>query len=167
MSEPSLETREIRAARLKERIYVTFVALAVVLTLRSHHVEAPEAILTLLVTVLGTLLAVFVADLTAHVVVHERGLTRHELNVALLSSFGALGAVALPFLFLLLALLGVWETDGALAASFVALLVSLILSGWVAIRHLQLTWWQRLFALLGEAVLGLAVVGLQLLAHGG
>lgn len=161
-----LQTREVRAARLKERIYVTFVALAVVLALRAQDADAGKAIATLAVTVLGTLLAVFVADFTSHFVVHERGLTRGELRVALLSSFGALTSLVLPFVFLLLALLGVWTTDGALLASNIALLVSLVVSGWVAVRKLRLSWWQRLFALGGEALLGLAVVGLQVLAHG-
>jgi hypothetical protein len=41
-----------------------------------------------------------------------------------------------------------------------------VVIGWVAVRRLELRWWQRLLALGAEAVLGLAVVGLQVLAHG-
>lgn len=159
--------RAARAAHLKERIYLTFAALAVVITLSTHaHVEAGEAAITLLVTVLGTLLAVFTADLISHLVVHERTFTTQELQYAVGTSFGALGSVVLPFTFLGLAGLDVWSTDAALYAAAVALLVSLIVFGWIAVRRIPLTWFQRLVALGAEAALGLAVIGLQVLAHG-
>ncbi|QNO37336.1 hypothetical protein H4J02_13030 [Protaetiibacter sp. SSC-01] len=162
----ALDDRHERAAHLKERIYVAFAALAVVLGLQRHHAEALEAILTLAVTILGLLLAVFTADLVAHIVVHERMLTRRELRVAAFTSFGAVGSLAAPGLFLVLALLGVWSTDAALRASAIALVAALVVVGWVAVRRLELTWWQRLVVLGAEAVLGVAVVGLQLIAHG-
>lgn len=159
--------RAARAAHLKERIYLTFAALAVVITLSTHgHVTAGEAATTLIVTVMGTLLAVFTADLISHLVVHERLFTRPELSHALASSFGALSTVVLPFIFLGFAGLGAWETDAALRASAIALLVSLIVIGWIAVRRMPLTFLQRLIALGAEAALGLAVIGLQVLAHG-
>lgn len=159
--------RSARAAHLKERIYLTFAALAVVITLSTHgHVTAGEAATTLIVTVMGTLLAVFTADLISHLVVHERLFTAPELRHALGSSFGALGTVALPFVFLGLSGLGVWDAHTALQAGAIALLVSLIVIGWVAVRRMPLTWVQRLIALGAEAALGLAVIGLQVLAHG-
>lgn len=159
--------RSARAAHLKERIYLTFAALAVVITLSTHgHVSAGDAAKTLIVTVLGTLLAVFTADLVSHLVVHGRLFTRPELRHAVGSSFGALSTVALPFVFLGLAALDVWGPDAALRASAVALLVSLIVIGWIAVRRIPLTWFQRLIALGAEAALGLAVIGLQVLAHG-
>jgi len=73
-----------------------------VLGLHRHHAEALEAILALAVTILGLLLAVFTADLVAHIVVHERMLTRRELRVAAFTSFGAVGSLAAPGLFLVL-----------------------------------------------------------------
>ena len=161
------EDRSGRAALLKERIYVTFAALAVVLTLISHGAEtAGEAAITLGVTVLGTLLAVFTADVISHIVVHERMLTRAEAAHTVRSTFGAIAAVIAPFVFLGLAGLGVWSATVALTASAIALLASLVLIGYVAVRRIPLTWYQRLVALGAEAVLGLAVIGLQLLAHG-
>ncbi|WEK62134.1 MAG: hypothetical protein P0Y60_05105 [Candidatus Microbacterium colombiense] len=159
--------RAARAAHLKERIYLTFAALAVVITLSSHgHPTAGQSATTLIVTVLGTLLAVFTADLVSHLVVHGRLFTRTELRHAVGSSFGALSTVVLPFIFLGVAALGVWSTGAALRASAIALLVSLIVIGWVAVRRIPLTWIQRLIALGAEAALGLAVIGLQVLAHG-
>jgi len=159
--------RVARAALLKERIYLTFAALAVVLTLASHgHVRAGEAALTLLVTVFGTLSAVFTADLISHIVAHGRMMTRSELRHAVGTSFGALGAVTLPFAFLGVAGLGAWPVERALHAGAIALVVSLVALGWIAVRRIPLTWWQRLVALGAEAALGLCVIGLQLLAHG-
>ncbi|PZQ89134.1 MAG: hypothetical protein DI534_10255 [Leifsonia xyli] len=162
---PDLEARHARAAHLKERIYVTFAALAVVIGLLLKDAEAAEAIRVLGVTIGGLLAAVFVADVLSHLVVHERPLTAAEWRLALLTSFGAVGSLALPFLFLGLAVLGVWSAEVALRASEVALIAALVGIGWLAVRRLRLRWWQRLFALGGEAVIGLAVVGLQVLAH--
>ncbi|WP_341940181.1 hypothetical protein [Microbacterium sp. LWH10-1.2] len=167
MEEIDETERAARAAHLKERIYLTFAALAVVLALSSHgHVTAGEAATTLIVTVLGTLLAVFTADAVSHVVVHGRFFTRQELGHALGSSFGALSSVALPFVFLGLAGLGVWSAEAALRAGTIALVASLVVIGWIAVRRIPLTWYQRLVALGAEAALGLAVIGLQVLAHG-
>ncbi len=61
-----------RAEVLKERIYITFTSLAVVLALSSHvdEVTARGAAVTLMIAVVGTLLAVFVADLVAYIAIH-------------------------------------------------------------------------------------------------
>ncbi|MFE6967984.1 hypothetical protein [Isoptericola sp. NPDC057653] len=161
-------TPDQRADRLKERVYVTFAALAVVLALRGHveGLEAGRAALTLVITVGGTLLAVFLADFVSHVVVHgalpTRAERRHMLGVV--SSAG--GVVVLPLVFLWLAGRGAWTVAGALTASTVALIVSLGLVGYVAVRVVALPWWQKWLLLLTEVALGLAVVGLEVLAHG-
>lgn len=160
------EARERRADRLKERIYLTFTALAVVLALGGHtSATAEQALTTLAITVAGTLLAVLVADLVSHLVAHERLPTLDELRHALASSVGTVGAVLLPFVFLGLATLGVWDTGRALRGSAVALIVSLVAVGYAAVRRVRLPIWQRLVVLGAEAVLGLGVIGLELLAH--
>lgn len=75
------------------------------LTLLSHgHVEAGDALKTLAITVLGAVCAVFAADILSHIVVQERMMTKNELKHAAAASFGALGAVSLPVLFLLISL---------------------------------------------------------------
>lgn len=168
MTSESDDFREVRAAHLKERIYVTFAALAVAVSLQTHgHVTAIEAIATLGVTVLGTLLAVFTADVIAHLLVHERMLTRGEFRHAAAVSASALGAIILPLLFLIASHLGAWTAEHALWASTAALLLALIGFGWIAARRIKLPWWQRILVLGAEAVLGLIVIGLQILAHGG
>lgn len=161
------ERRRVRAGQLKERIYVTFIALGVVLALTSYDpVDAAEALSTLLVTALGTVLAVFVADVISQLVVHEQVLTRVELGRAVVISFGASSSIVLPVLFLFAAVLRLWSTETALWASSIALIVALIAIGYAAIRRIPMHWWQRLIALGAEALLALAVVGLKVLAHG-
>ncbi len=164
---PTPDTRAARADALKERIYLTFTALAVLIAMSSHGTPtAGEVAKTLFITAAGMLLAILVADVISHIVVHESLMTRAELKHAVSVSVGAFGALVLPFVFLGLAGLGVWEVGGAIRAGVIALVATLVVIGWVAIRRVPLTWWQRLIALAGEAVLGLAVIGLELLAHG-
>ncbi|MCE7483012.1 hypothetical protein LZG07_13915 [Microbacterium profundi] len=164
-SEPP--TRHERAGLLKERIYLTFAALAVVLTLGAHgHVDPIEAIRTLAVTVFGTLLAMFTADIISHLVVHERSMTGTEFRHASVTTFGALGAVVLPFVFLAASAWGLWDTETALRAASFALVAALIAIGFLAIRRVRLSWWKRALVLGVEAMLALIVIGLQVLAHG-
>ncbi|MFE4834555.1 hypothetical protein ACFRAU_07715 [Arthrobacter sp. NPDC056691] len=157
-----------RAEALKERVYVTFTGLAVVLALASHsEALAPgAAATTLAITVVGTLLAVFVADLVSHLAVHAKTPTRSELSHMARVSFGAFGAIVFPLIFIAVAALGRWSIETALRASTLALIVSLVLIGYLAVRRVKMAWWQRLIALGAECVLGAAVVGLELLAHG-
>lgn len=168
-NEPSSATAEHRAEALKERVYVTFTSLAVVLALQSHSGElltSGEAAATLSITVVGTLLAVFVADVVSHLAVHATAPTGAELRRMTGVSFGAFGAVVLPLIFIGFAALDAWSIDAALRASTIALTVTLIAIGFLAVRRVKMAWWQRLIALGAEFAVGAAVVGLELLAHG-
>jgi hypothetical protein len=164
VTDPAL-TRE-RAERLKERVYITFTALAVVLALQSHAESAGRATVTLLIAVLGTLLAVFVADVVSHLAVHAVLPTARELRHMVRVSFGSLGALALPFIFMGLAIVGVMDLDTALWAAAGVLVASLVVIGYLAVRRVKLTVGQRLIVLLSECLLGCTVVALELLAHG-
>jgi hypothetical protein len=160
-------TPEERADRLKERVYVTFAALAVVLTLRSHgDVTAGVAATTLLITVGGTLLAVLLADVVSHIAVHAALPTAAEARHMVAVCTGALGVLVLPMLFVGVAASGSWTVDGALRASTIALVASLGVVGWLAVRRVALPGWQKLLVLVAEVALGVAVVSLELLAHG-
>ena len=154
------------ADHLKERVYITFSALGVVLALHSHGEEAREAAVTLLVTVIGTLLAVFVADLVSHIAAHATLPDHSQVRYMLRVSFGALAALVIPFVFVGLAVADVWPIDRALRGASIALVVALVAIGFVAIRRVRLPRWQRLVVLFAEFVLGFAVVGLERLAHG-
>ncbi len=159
------DTRLERAEHLKERIYIAFATLAVVAALFAHdHVEPLDAFLTVLVSVLGTLLAVFTADVISHIVVHESMMTGPEFRHAASASLGALSAAVVPLAFLLTAVWGWWDVDNALLASGLALLAALMVIGFIAVRKLKLGFWQRILALGAEAVVGLLVIALQVLA---
>jgi hypothetical protein len=159
---------EYRADQLKERIYVTFTSLAVVLALRTHleGVTAGQAALTLFVTVVATLLAVFVADFTSHLSVHGVMPTRVEFGHMLGTSLGAIGVVVVPLLLLLAAGLGWIALHAALTAIVVILIVTLALVGYLAVRRARMPVRLKVLVLLVEVALGFAVVGLELIAHG-
>jgi hypothetical protein len=154
-----------RAERVKEWVYVTFTALAVVIALSVHDVSASRALVTLLIGVLGTVLAVFLADMMSHLAVHGAPPDRHERRHMLRVSFGAMGVVVPPIAFLLLAYGGALETDVALRVSSYALVLTLIAIGYVAVHRVTLPLWQKLVVLFGEFALGSLVILLELLAH--
>jgi hypothetical protein len=167
--EPAAATAEHRAEALKERVYVTFTSLAVVLAMQSHsgeHLSAAQAASTLAITVVGTVLAVFVADVVSHLAVHAAVPTGAHLRRMAGVSFGAFGAVVLPLVFIAFAALDIWGVDAALRASTIALTVTLIAIGFLAVRRVRMAWWQKLIALGAEFAVGAAVVGLELVAHG-
>ena len=158
---------EDRAESLKERIYVTFTSLAVVLALQTHAAETTPggAAATLLIAVVGTLLAVFVADFLSHLTVHAVMPNGAEFRHMVAVSVGAIGVVFAPLIFLGLAALDVWPTTRALRVSVVVLIATLAVVGYLAVRRLQLPTGQKIIVLFAEVALGLAVVGLELLAH--
>ncbi|WP_139026037.1 hypothetical protein [Gordonia neofelifaecis] len=159
-------TREERAAHLKESIYLIFATLSVTLAIRMHGgVTDLAAFVTLAITLGGTVLAVFTADILAHPVVHGSLMTRHEFFRAVRTSFGALSSVTLPFIFLAIAWITDWDVDAALLASTIALTVALVLICWSAVRRVGITWQQQLGLLAIEAALAGAVIVLQVLSH--
>ncbi|MCA9833354.1 MAG: hypothetical protein KC435_05370 [Thermomicrobiales bacterium] len=165
---PDEHERAGRAAALKERIYLTFASLAVVIALTTHgHAEAGPAARTLAVTVFGLLLSMFVADVVSHIVVHETFPTRAEFGHMVRTTFGAVGAVTVPFVLLAIAHFTDWDAVSALKWSAGWLLVSLVGIGFLAVRKLELTFLQKLIVLGAEAGLGFIVISLQILAHGG
>lgn len=157
-----------RAEHLKERVYITFTGLAVVLAMRSHADEltAGEAATTLLISVVGALLAILVADFVSHLAVHASLPTAAEARHMFQVSFGALGAIVLPLIFMGLALVDVWSVEGALRAASIALVSTLGVVGFIAVRRVRIPAWQKLIVLAVEVAFGVLVVALELLAHG-
>lgn len=168
IDEVTEEEPEQRAERLKERVYVTFTGLAVVLALRGHaeEVHAGEAAGTLAITVIGTLLAVLVADFVSHLAVHAELPTRREFRHLLAVTADGAAAIVLPLIFMALAAIDAWPVEQALRASTVALIATLVAVGYLAVRRARIPARQKLVVLLAEAALGALVVGLELLAHG-
>jgi hypothetical protein len=156
-----------RAERLKERVYISFTSLAVVLALQSHADETTPAAAaaTLSIVVVGSLLGIFVADLLSHLTVHAQAPTREELRHMVGVSVEALGVLVTPLLLLAAAGLGLWSTAVALRWAIVVLAVTLFVIGYLAIRQLKLPFRHKAVILLAEVLLGLLVIGLELLAH--
>lgn len=128
MSTPSAsESRDQLAERLKERVYVTFTTLAVLMALSSHgdNPEPGSIALSLLLTTVGVLLAGFAADVIAHSAIHAALPTgpalRHMARVAV----GAFGAIVAPLILMLLAGIEAIPVSGAVIASQIVLVVAL------------------------------------------
>ena len=156
-----------RSEALKERVYVTFTALAVTIAFARdvEHATVADAALTLLLTVVGTLLAVFVADVTAHMVRDGSLPSRTQLAHLVYVSFGSLGVIVVPMAILGLSALGVIEVAPALRAISVALVATLIVVALFAVRRLRVKLWRKILVLGIMAALGLAVLAIELAAH--
>jgi len=156
-----------RAASLKERVYISFTSLAVVLALRSHADETTPAAAaaTLSIVVVGSLLGIFVADLLSHLTVHAQLPSGQELHHMITVSTEALSVLVTPLLLLAAAGLGLWSTAVALQWAVIVLVVTLLIVGYLAIRRLELPFRHKAVIVFAEVVLSLVVIGLELLAH--
>jgi hypothetical protein len=170
MTDPTEESGEqlrMPGDRLRERVYVTFTAIAVLIAI-SGHGESPDpaaALFTLLITVVGVLLAGFTADAVSSMLVHQTLPSRKEVGSMLAVSAQALGAILVPTLFLVFAVFGVMQVGPALRSSIVVLLVTLGVIVWLAVRRAGLAWWKTLMVLVVIVGLGVVVVLLEYLAH--
>jgi hypothetical protein len=162
------ESPQRHASRLRERIYVAFTSLAVVIVLATHSEEltARSAAATLFVTALGTVTAAFTAEYMAHLVAHETPPARDELRHLIRTATGALATVVLPLVSLALAGAGIWPLDRALRTARTVLVVTLAAIGFLAVRRVRLAAWRKIVLLLILAALGAAVILLETLAHG-
>ncbi|WP_159604937.1 hypothetical protein [Agromyces humi] len=158
---------EERAEALKERVYATFTGLAIVLVQAGNveHLTARQATLALLVGIVGITVAGFVADIVSHLAVHAAFPNPAELGRMARVAGEALASAGVPLILLALAWLGVFELAGALRAASIVYIVTLALIGFLAVRRTHLEWWKQLLALAMLVGLGLAVIGLQQLAH--
>ncbi|MGO4190163.1 hypothetical protein AB4Y67_00720 [Arthrobacter sp. YAF17] len=160
-------TASQRAASLKERVYISFTSLAVVLALRSHADETTPAAAaaTLTIVVVGSLLGIFVADLLSHLTVHAQLPSGPEMQHMVAVCTGSLTVLVTPLLLLTAAGLGLWSTAVALQWAIVVLVVTLFVIGYLAIRRLELPFHHKAVIVCAEVVLSLLVIGLELLAH--
>ncbi|WP_419702876.1 hypothetical protein [Promicromonospora sp. NFX87] len=164
----SPQERERLSEQLRERVYVTFAMLAVILTLLGHTQDLTVGVAagSLTITAVGTVTAAWLAELIAHLAAHGRFPGRSHLAAITRTSADALLTLVLPLVSLAAAGLGWWTLDVALRIGVGALIATLVLITWLGIRRTRLSWPARLLALGVLAVLALGVVGLKLLAHG-
>ncbi|WP_285043094.1 hypothetical protein [Plantibacter sp. LMC-P-059a] len=159
---------ETVAKYLKERVYATFTGLAIVLVLAANveHHDAADALFSLVIGVVGITLAGLVAEMIAHLTAHGAFPDQAGWRTMLRIAWGSLLTVATPTILLVLAVVGVMEVATSLRVSAIVYLITLGLSGWFAVRRARLTIWQQLIALAALVLLGVLVIGVQVLAHG-
>jgi hypothetical protein len=153
--------------RLRERIYATFTALAVLMALNSHseHLEPLNVLITLLISVGGVLLAGLASDLVSHMIVHNTLPTALEFRHMLAVASRALGVLAVPTIMLLIAYVGWVEVQTAVIVALVALIGSLAVIAQIAVSRTGLGFWKRTIVLAAIVILGVGVVALEQLAH--
>ena len=150
----------------KERVYATFTGLALVLVLVNAEHPTPErSFLVLALGVLGITAAGFIADIVSHLAVHRDFPDSTGWIVMLRIAGGALGTAIVPLVLIGLAWLNVMDLAVSLHAATVVYIATLGVIGWFAVRRSKLSWWKQLIALGALLLLGLAVIGLQTLAH--
>ncbi|HEV6952332.1 MAG TPA: hypothetical protein VKY86_03665 [Promicromonospora sp.] len=160
--------KEELAEQLRERVYVTFAVLAVVLTLlaHAHGLTAGTAATSLTITAVGTVAAAWLAQLIAQLAAHGGFPDRAHLVAMTRTSAGALVTLVAPLLALAGAGLGWWEVTTALRVGTGVLIASLVLISWLGVRRVQVPFPARVLALGVLALLAVGVVALKLLAHG-
>jgi hypothetical protein len=158
---------EQRSEALKERIYVTFTALAVTIAIGrdADHATVGGAALTLLLTVVGTLLAVSTAEYIARMVRDGEVPDRRDVGHILYVCASSLGVLPVPMAVLGLSALGALDLQAALRIISFALVATLVLVTLIAVRRLRVGVLAKALVLAGVAVLGVAVLAVELAVH--
>jgi hypothetical protein len=153
---------------LKERVYVSFIGLAVLLGLNAHasDTEPLTAVTSLLIAAVGAGSAGLVSEIIAHLGVHGHLPKAAEFGGLVRVSSGALATVVLPVVVLLLAVAGWIPVETALAVAIAVMALTLGAVGYLAVFRSSLRWWAKLAVFFALLVFGLVVILVQLLAHG-
>ena len=153
---------------LKERIYVSFIGLAVLLALTTHAAETEPltAVTSLLIAAVGAGSAGLASEIIAHLGVHGHLPKAAEFGHLVRVSSGALATVVLPVLVLLLAVAGWLPVETALVVAIAVMALTLGAVGYLAVFRSTLRWWTKLAVFFALLVFGLVVILVQLLAHG-
>lgn len=154
-------------ARLRERVYVGFTVLAVLLALSAHAHETDHVVaaLTLFITVAGVLLAGLGADLIAHTVAHSAVPGRAEIGQMARVAGGGLISVVVPLVLIGLSGLGVIRLNVALTISQIVILVTFGVIAVIALYRVHLPLWQRAVLVAALVAVGVFAVVLELVAH--
>jgi len=168
MSGPDLDDEdEHRAGILRERLYITFTSIAVIIViLRHEHVSPAQAALTLLVAVLGTVTAGFLSEVISYNLVRHRPAVAQEWRHLFQIAWGGLVVIVLPLILILCAQLGWIPLEGALRGSLLVLVTSLAAFGLLAFRPMHVPTWRKAVGLASLVAGAFLVIGLELLAHG-
>ncbi|MFS3130847.1 hypothetical protein ACLM5J_20760 [Nocardioides sp. Bht2] len=160
---------EVRA-HLKERIYGAFACLTTLLLLTRHPghgttTDAWTAAFDVALALLGLWAASLVAEVLAHLASHGAGLSRRDWAQMAGATWQIVSAGVVPIFLLVLAAVGLVEFSLALGMGVAAVIVSLGLFVYLAVRRTPIPTWQRVLLmvlLMGVAAL---VVLLKAIAH--
>ncbi|MFW0794371.1 hypothetical protein AAFP30_11210 [Gordonia sp. CPCC 205515] len=161
-------TAPVAVAYLKERVYVAFTGLAIVLVLYNApgHQDGAHAFAVLLSGLLGVAVAAFASDVIAHLAVHRHFPHGSELRHLLRSTLGALSTAVVPLILIALAWADVLDLSTALILSAYLYIAILGTVGWLAVRRSHLSGGQKLAAFAMLVALALVVLLIQIFAHG-
>ena len=165
-ADASEEQRRQAGDRLRERIYVTFTALAILMAMNGHgELDSPTVLWTLVISVVGVLLAGLASDLVSHMIVHSTLPSAKEFRHMLAVTSRALGVLVVPLIAVGLAVFDVIPDRTGMTIAIVALIVSLAVIARIAVARTGLSGWRQLGALLVIVALGVLVVFLEALVH--
>lgn len=161
------EERRQAGDRLRERIYVTFTTLAILMATNAHGdaLDSPGILWTLVVSVVGVLLAGLASDLVSHMIAHSTLPSVREFRHMVAVSSRALGVLVIPLISIGLAVFDVIEDRTGLVIAIVALIASLAVIARIAVSRTGLSGWRQFAVLLAIVALGALVVFLESLAH--
>ena len=164
---PEVSTRlDERTRALKERIYASFTGLAILgAVFANGDATAEKAVVAVAVGVFGISVAGFLAEVVAHLVIHEQLPSSGEVRVMGRIATGALGSASLPILVLDLYWAGLLSLDLALWIGMAIYTATLVLVMLLAARKSGLRPVQRLIASAMLVGLALLVAAVLLLAH--
>jgi hypothetical protein len=154
--------------RIRERIYITFTGLAVLLAFGAHagETDAWTIATALLIGVLGAVLAGFFADVIAELAVGGRAPRARAMAGYIGVSASALTTAVVPLAFLAAAGFGWIEVSTALVFAIGTMALGLAVIAFAAVARAELPWWAKLAVFVGELLFAAVVIVVKLLAHG-
>ncbi len=154
--------------RIRERVYIAFTGLAVLLAFGAHAEEAGAWTIAaaLLIGVLGAVLAGFFADVIAELAVGARLPSARAMAGFIGVSGSALTTAVVPLAVLAAAGIGWLDVTTALVFAVGAMALGLAAVAFAAVARAELPWWAKLAVFAGELVFAAIVIVVKLLAHG-
>jgi hypothetical protein len=163
-----LDDPEEARPRVRERVYVTFTGLAVLLAfgVNAEAADGWTIASALLIGVVGAVLAGFFADVIAELAVGGRAPRAKAMAGYIGVSTSALATAVVPLAFLAAAGLGWIEVSTALVFAIGTMALGLAVIAFAAVARAELPWWAKLAVFVGELLFAAVVIVVKLLAHG-
>ncbi|WP_382304608.1 hypothetical protein [Herbiconiux sp. UC225_62] len=161
------DAEEVRP-RIRERVYITFTGLAVLLAFGAHagETDAWTIASALLIGVLGAVLAGFFADVIAELAVGGKAPRARAMIGYIGVSTSALTTAVVPLAFLAAAGIGWIDVTTGLVFAIGTMALGLAVIAFAAVARAELPWWAKLAVFVGELLFAAVVIVVKLLAHG-